>query len=475
MKVTVQNKKDLEKDIKVLIEKKTISKYLDEKYEEIKKSVVLKGFRPGKVPREVIKKQFGKALYGEVIEKILKETSAQALKDKNIKPAGQPKIDLKSYGEDKDLEYIISVTELPKVKIESIEKIKFDDYTIKINSDEVEKRIKDIAKSQKNFKESKVKKISKEGDLVIFDYTATVNGKDFKGNQGKNTQIVLGKDLFIKGFDKQLINLKKGDQKNVEVTLPENFPGKEVANKKAVFKCKIVSLKEPQETIVDDNFAKNLGAQDLNDLKNLISNQINQEYKNSLNSISNKQILKQIENFDVEKIPQNLLDEEIKFLSHSLKEDEAKEKKKDFEKQAIKRIKTGLILNEFGEKNNIQITDQELQNEIQKQLKMMPGQEKIVKEYYEKNPTALNSLKGTLYEEKIIKEIKSKAISNKKEISKLEADKILKEENEKNLKETHKEQKSSAKKKNETQIKKTKKNTLKSSKTQPKLKKVSKK
>ena len=348
-------------------------------------------------------------------------------------------------------------------------------YTVKINRDEIEKRIKDIAKSQKNFKESKVEKISKEGDLVIFDYTATVSGKDFKGNQGKNTQIVLGKDLFIKGFDKQLINLKKGDQKNVEVTLPENFPEKEVANKKAIFKCIIVSLKEPQETIADDNFAKNLGAKDLNDLKNLISNQINQEYKNSLNSISNKQILKQIENFDVEKVPQNLLDEEIKFLSHGLKEDEAKEKKKDFEKQAIKRIKTGLILNEFGEKNNIQVTDQELQNEIQKQLKMMPGQEKIVKEYYEKNPAALNSLKGTLYEEKIIKEIKSKAISNKKEISKLEADKILKEENEKNLKETHEEQKSSAKKKNETLIKKTKKNTSKSSKTQPKLKKVSKK
>ena len=324
MKITVQNKKDLDKDIKVLVEKKTISKYLDEKYEEIKKNVVLKGFRQGKVPREVIKKQFGEAIYGEVLEKILKETSSQALKDKNIRPAGQPKIDLKSHGEDKDLEYIISVTELPKVETKFIEKIKFDDYTVKINDKEIEKRIKEIAKSQKNFQEVKTEKSSNEGDLIIFDYTATVDGKDFKGNEGKNTQIVLGKDLFIKGFDKQLINLKKGDQKDVTVALPENFPEKDVANKKAVFKCKIVSLKEPQETKVDDNFAKNLGAKDLSDLKNLISKQIDQEYKNSLNSITNKQIIKQIENFGVEKIPQNLLDEEIKFLSQGLNEDELK-------------------------------------------------------------------------------------------------------------------------------------------------------
>ena len=136
MKITVQNKKDLDKDIKVLVEKKTISKYLDEKYEEIKKNVVLKGFRQGKVPREVIKKQFGEAIYGEVLEKILKETSSQALKNKNIRPAGQPKIDLKSHGEDKDLEYIISVTELPKVETKFIEKIKFDDYTVKIDDKE---------------------------------------------------------------------------------------------------------------------------------------------------------------------------------------------------------------------------------------------------------------------------------------------------------------------------------------------------
>ena len=132
MKVTIENKKGLNKDLKVLIDKKTINTYMEDKYEEIKKTVVLKGFRPGKVPKDVLKRQFGKAVFGEVLDKVLKETSAKALDQNKIKPAGQPKIDLKTYGEDKDLEYVISVTELPKVEIKSVENIKFDEYNVKI-------------------------------------------------------------------------------------------------------------------------------------------------------------------------------------------------------------------------------------------------------------------------------------------------------------------------------------------------------
>ena len=209
MKVTIENKKGLNKDLKVLIDKKTINTYMEDKYEEIKKTVTLKGFRPGKVPKDVLKRQFGKAVFGEVLDKVLKETSAKALDQNKIKPAGQPKIDLKTYGEDKDLEYVISVTELPKVEIKSVENIKFDEYNVKIGDFETDKRIKEIAKNQKNFVEVDPAKLANEGDLVVFNYKATVDGKEFKGNEGKNTQLELGKDLFIKGFDKQLIKEKK--------------------------------------------------------------------------------------------------------------------------------------------------------------------------------------------------------------------------------------------------------------------------
>tara|TARA_B100000035_G_scaffold273003_1_gene248620 strand:+ start:575 stop:2008 length:1434 start_codon:yes stop_codon:yes gene_type:complete len=477
MKVTIENIKGLNKDVKVLIDKETMNSHMDEKYEEIKSTVNLKGFRPGKVPKEVLKRQFGKAVFGEVLDKVLKDTSAKALEENKIKPAGQPKLDLKTYGEDKELEYVMSVTELPKVETKSLESIKFDQYSVKIDDSETDKRIKEIAKNQPSFKEASPETKAKEGDLVTLDYNATVDGKEFKGSEGKNTQLTLGKDLFLKGFDKQLIGAKKDDEKIVEATLPENFPEKELVNKKAKFVCKILNVKNPEDVKINDEFAKNLGAKDLNDLKTLISKQINDEYKNSLDQLAKNQILKEIEKIKVDEIPENLIEGEIKILSQGMSEDEAKKNKAKFTETAKTRIKTGLILNEFGEQNKIQVSEQEIQAEVQKQLRMMPGQEKMVMDFYQKNPSALASLRGTVYEEKILNLIKEKAKPNKKEISKAEAEKILKEahNHDHNQDIEAMDEKKETKKKAKPKSDEKKKPSAKSSKSKPVTKKVSKK
>jgi len=474
MKVTIENIKGLNKDLKVLIDKETMNSYMDEKYEEIKGTVNLKGFRPGKVPKEVLKRQFGKAVFGEVLDKVLKETSTKALEENKIKPAGQPKLDLKTYGEDKELEYVLSVTEIPKVDIKSIENIKFDQYSVKIDNSETDKRIKEIAKNQPSFKEAGPDTKAKEGDLVTLDYQATVDGKEFKGSEGKNTQLTLGKDLFLKGFDKQLIGVKKNDEKIVDAVLPENFPEKELVNKAAKFKCKILNVKNPEEVKIDDNFAKNLGAKDLNDLKTLISKQINDEYKNSLDQLSKNQILKEIEKIKVDEIPENLIEEEVKILSQGMDEAEAKKNKAKFTETAKTRIKTGLILNEFGEQNKIQVSEQEIQAEVQKQLRMMPGQEKMVMDFYQKNPSAVASLRGTVYEEKILNLIKEKAKPNKKEISKDEAEKILKDAHKHDHNHDH-DHDHGEEKKVKAKPSKEKKSPTKASKSKPATKKVSKK
>ena len=470
MKVTIENKKGLNKDLKIFIDKETMNAHMEEKYEEIKGTVNLKGFRPGKVPKEVLKRQFGQAIFGEVLDKVLKQSTTKALDDNKIKPAGQPKLDLKTYGEDKDLEYIISVTELPKVELKSVENIKFDEYFVKIDAKEIDKRIQEISKSQNNFKDVTGDRKAENDNLVIFDYKATIDEKNFTGGEGKNTQLILGKDLFIKGFDKQLIGVKKGDEKIIDTVLPENYPQKEFANKKAKFNCKIIAVRKSEEVKIDDDFAKNLGAKDLSDLKILVSKQINDEYKNSLDKLAKNQILKEIESFKVEEIPENLIEEEVKILSQGMNEDEAKKNRKKFEEVAKKRIKVGLILNEFGEQNKINVTEQEVQGEVQKQLRMMPGQEKMVMEFYQKNPSALASLRGTVYEEKIISAIKIKAKPNKKEINKDEAEKILKEHQ--NQEHNH-EHSQSAKKKAKTKTKVAA--VKKSSSPTTKVKKVSKK
>ncbi len=425
MKVTVDSKKGLKTKLKVFVDKKTIKDRVGVRLNELSKTVSIKGFRPGKVPPNVLKIKFGQAVYGEVLEKVLKETSTKALEEKKIKVAGQPKLELKSYGDEKDLNYTLEVDELPSIKIQSLDSIKFNDYEINVSENEIKKRIEEIAKNQNNFKDKEENAEAKEGDLVIFDYSGKIENKAFEGGEGKNTQIVLGKDLFIKGFDKQLIGCKKNQEREVTAILPENYPKKEFANKEANFNCKILNVKKPEAVNINDEFAKNLGAKDLNDLKELIKKQMQNQYKMNLDSISKESILNQIEKLHNIDIPENLLQQELALISQGLKKEDAEKNKKESEKIAKKRIKLGLILNELGDKNNLKVEEQELKNEIQKQIQSMPGQQKQVLEYYQKNPSAAASLRGSIYEEKILNLIKEKSKKIKKIVSIEEAEMVI--------------------------------------------------
>ena len=462
MKVIVDSKKGLKTNLKVFVDKETINEKIGIRLNELSKTVNLKGFRPGKVPIDVLKRQFGKAIYGEVLETILRETSSKAIEEKKLKVAGQPKLDLKTYGEGKDLNYTLEIDELPSVKLQSIENIKFTDYEVKVTEEETKKRIDDIAKNQNNFKDKGENEKAENGDLVVFDYNATIENKNFEGGQGKNTQIILGRDLFIKDFDKQLLGAKKNQEKEASAILPSNYPKKEFANKKAIFKCKILNIKKPEPVKIDDQFAKNLGAKDLNDLKINVSKQIQNQYKMNLDAISKENILNQIEKLHNLDIPSNLLEKELSLISQGLKKEDAEKHKKENEKIAKKRIKLGLILNELGEKNNLKVDENELRNEIQKQIQSMPGQQKQILEYYQKNPSATASLRGSIYEEKITNLIKQKSKQTKKIISLKEAEQIIKDQHK-----THEHSTSSSR---EEESKKPKK-TLKSSKKPNKIRK----
>ena len=303
----------------------------------------------------------------------------------------------------------------------------------------LKKKLDDIAKNQDNFKDKNEKDKAENGDLIIFDYNATIENKTFEGGEGKNTQIVLGKDLFIKGFDKQLLGAKKNQDIKVKAILPENYPKKEFANKNAIFNCKINNIKQSEPVKIDDEFAKNLGAKNLADLKVLVTNQIQSQYKMSFRWSIKRKYLDQIEKIHNIEIPENLIEQELALITQTLKKEDIEKNKKNNEKIAKKRIKLGLILNEIGEKNNLKVEEEELKNEIQKQIQSMPNQQKQVLEYYQKNPSAASSLRGSIYEEKILNLIKAKSKQTKKTISIDEAEKFLKLEHEKHHNHNHKE------------------------------------
>ena len=433
MKIEVKSKKGLRTILSIIIDKKSIKVKMDEKLNELQKEVALKGFRPGKVPPAVIKSQFGKSIYGEVIDKILRETSSKAIDEKKLKVAGQPKIDLKQFGEGKDLNYELQIDCLPSVTLKSFDKFKATEFKVKIEEKVIDDKLKELSEQNKQFEEKNVNEKAIIGDQVTFDYSAKADGNKFEGSEGKGVQLELGKDLFLKGFDSQLVGVKKGETKMLNAVLPTNHPKKELANKKTVFECKILNIKKSKESKIDDNFAKMMGAKDVKDLKSLIEKQISSQYLQALNSVTKKEILDQIEKNHEVDLPQNLIDQEVLVMTKNLKSEEKEKHKSNNEKLAKSRIKLGLLLNEYGEKNNLKVSDDEVRAEIQKQIKGMPGQEKMVLEYYQKNPSASQSLKGSIYEEKIIELIKSKIKITNKQINVTEAEKIISEFNKPDL------------------------------------------
>ena len=425
MKVDLQTKKGLRAVLNVFVDKKSIQEKMEQRLEELKNEVSLKGFRPGKVPSDLIKKQFGKAIYGEVLDKVLKETSSKAILEKKIKIAGQPRIDLKTFGEGKDLTYEIQVDTLPEINLKSPKSYKADEYEIIISKKIIDKKINEILSQHKEFQFKKDNLTAQNGDQITFDYLIKVNNKEIENGKGKGIQLEIGKDLFIKGFDKELVGVKKNQKKIIKTILPKNFPNKEFANKNAIFECDIVNLKEPKKTELNEDFAKKMGAKNIKDLENLVEKQIEFQYKQALEAITKKQILDQLDKSHKVDLPKDLVDNEINAMTQNLKPEEKEKFKKENEIRAKSRIKLGLLLDDYGEKNNLNVSEIEIQNEINKQLKTMPGQEKLVLDYYKKNPMATQSIKGTLYEEKILNLIKSKMQITKKKLSVEEADKLI--------------------------------------------------
>ena len=439
MKVNVTSSKGLESKLSVIVTKKEIQEKIDKKLDEVKDTINLKGFRPGKAPRELLKKQFGKALYGEVIEKTLNDSAFQALKDKNIKPAGQPKIDIRSSGEDKDLEFTIEVEKVPEIKKVDLSKIEIEKYEVKADKKDLETRLNQLAESSKKYNDKDTSKAAANNDLVEFNYEATVDGKPFEGNKGEKLQIVLGKDLFIKGFDKQIIGVKKNNEKVVKINLPDNYPKKELAGKASEFKCKITNIKSPEEQKIDDAFAKNMGAKDLSDLKSMIEKQISKEFESITDQLCKKEILDQLDKQFKIDLPKGMLEAEIKTVEHTMVHEKMHEKgekdhskiklddkdKKEVKKISERRVKLALVLSNIGEEHSVKVSSQELQGELEKQLRMYPGQEKTIREYYQKNPSELTKLRGPIFEDKVMNLIKEKAKTKVKSITKEELQNIM--------------------------------------------------
>lgn len=451
MKVKELKSEGLSHELEITIPANDIDARVDVKLQEVGQTAKMPGFRPGKVPLSMLKKRYGKAIMGEILEAAVNETSQQALQDKKITPAMQPKIEVKSFDDGKDLVYTVSVEALPEFKVADFKTIKLTKLVAEPEAEEVDKALERIAANNKSSKEVTTKRGAKEGDIVNIDFhgrTADDN-VEHEGMHAHGHNLELGSGQFIPGFEDQLIGKKAGDEVEVKVSFPEEYGAKELAGRDAIFDVKVNELREPAEAEIDDEFAKSLGMDDVKALKEAVQEQLQKELDSHSRIVLKKELLDALDEANKFEIPAGMLDIEFDNIIQQIEIDKKQrgeeadisdEEKEEYKSISERRVRLGLILAQIGQEQNIQVADAELQKAVISEAQKYPGQEKEVFDYYSKNPQALEQMRAPLFEEKVVDYILELSEVNEKSVSQEELLSALEDE------ETEKPKKKAAKK-----------------------------
>lgn len=439
----VETTDGLSRMYKVSIPAADLQKKLDDRIEEIRPQMNLKGFRPGKVPASHVRKMFGKSIMGEVVEAVVKESSEKAIEDADVRPAGQPEMHMESDMEkvldgEEDLAYEMNVDVMPDFEPVGLDKLKIVKPVAEINDQEIDGRLSQIAEANPKFdKRAKTAK-AREDDAVVIDFLGKLDGEPFEGGAAEEHTLVLGSNSFIPGFEDQLIGVKAGDETEVNVTFPENYQAENLAGKDAVFEVKVHEVRAPKTPEIDDEFAKGLGLEDLAKLKELVTEQIQNEFSGASRAKAKRSLLDQLDEKHDFDLPPKMVDQEFTQIWQQLQAemdagrtaDEDKDKSEDdlkdeYRKIAERRVRLGLVLAEIGRIAEIQISEQEVQQALIQEARNFPGQERQVIEFFQKDPNAMAQLRAPIYEDKVVDHILETAKVKEETVSKEE---LLKED-----------------------------------------------
>jgi len=426
----------LSKTFAITVPKEDLDTKLQAKIKEMQPQVSLKGFRPGKVPVAHIRKMFGQSIMKDVVEETVNETTQQAINDNKIRPAGQPQVDLRANGEEvtkgtADLEYQLTVESIPEFEPVDPETLKFTRLTHEADDKELEEEVAKLGEGQKSYKKKAKTAKAKKGDAVLIDFIGTVDGEAFDGGAMEGHQLVLGSGTFIPGFEDQLIGAKAGDELDVKVTFPDPYQAADLAGKDAIFATRVVEVQGENDAVIDDEFAQKFGLADLEALKAAVSDQYKSQLEMQSRMKLKRAILDELDKKHKFELPPQMVEAEFSNIwtqvqsekeAGQLDEDDAKKSdkqlEKDYRKIAERRVRLGLVLAEMGQKQDIQISNEELQQAMIAEARQYPGQEQQVIEFYQKNPQAIAQLRAPIYEEKVVDLIIEKAKVTDKKVAK---------------------------------------------------------
>ena len=439
MQVTEMKAEGLKREIQVVVPASDLEARLQTRLYQAKDQVKLKGFRPGKVPMAHLRKMYGKSFMAEIVQEIVNETPRSVIADRKERSAMQPEIAMtedageadKVLNGQSDFKFTLSYETLPEFELKETSGIKIERPVVEIADEEVEEQVKRIADSARTYEPKDGE--AADGDRVTMDFVGKIDGEAFEGGSATDSNLVLGSKQFIPGFEDQLVGAKAGEERKVNVIFPEDYGAAHLAGKEAVFDVTVKEVAAPTSQELDDEVAKKLGLESIERLREIVRGQIESQYGQATRQKVKRQLLDQLdESYDFV-LPERLVEAEFTNIWNQVEselqrsgksfEDEGTTEEKareEYRRLAERRVRLGLVLSEIGAKNNVQVSDEELQRALFEQVRRYPGQEQQVYDYFRKSPDAVASLRAPIYEEKVVDHLLSTVDVTDKTVTKEE-------------------------------------------------------
>ena len=423
MQVREISAEGLKHEFTVVVAADEIERQVQDRLAEIGRSVRLPGFRPGKAPLALLKKRYGPSVMGEVVERAVNDSSSAAIKEHKLRPALQPKIEIVSFNEGKDLEYKLAVEVLPEIGPIALDGIALERWKADVPDIDIDQALERIAKQQR--KTAPVDRAAEKGDFVQIDFKGTAGGVAFPGGSAENYLLELGSGGFIPGFEDQLVGVKAGDARTVAVTFPADYGNAELAGKAAEFAVTVKEVRQAETQPVDESLATAVGMENLAELRQAVRERIEREYGGVTRQKLKRELLDQLAAQYSFAVPAGMLDIEFEHLWREVEAERKRAKdtgapdpelgksddelKAEFHALSERRVRLGLLLNEIGRTNSIAVASEELNRAAIERARGFPGQEREVLDFYRNNPQALDSLRAPIYEDKVVDFILGKA------------------------------------------------------------------
>ncbi len=433
MQVTETLNEGLKRAYSIKLTAAELDTKVTEKLHEAQPDVEMKGFRKGKVPLALLKRQFGQRIMGEAMQETIDGAMSKHFEDSGDRPAMQPNVEMKEgekWKEGDDVEVSLTYEALPTIPEVDFSKIKLQKLVVKSDKAAVDEALDNLASSANDFKDRKKGSKAKDGDQIVIDFIGTVGGEAFDGGSSEDYPLVLGSNSFIPGFETQLVGCKVGEDKKVKVTFPQEYGSENLAGKDAEFACKIKNVKEPVPAKINDELATKFGAEDLKALKVQISERLESEYGGAARAVMKRHLLDALDKKVKFELPPSLVEAEAKQIAHQLYHEENPDVKdhehedikpsKEHNKLAERRVRLGLLLAELGQKAEVEVSDAEMSQAIMAQSRQYPGQEKEFFEFMQKNEQMQQQLRAPIFEDKVVDHIFEQATVTDKKVDKTE-------------------------------------------------------